>query len=221
VGVRARTPGGTAVLEIWDSGTGIPAALHEQIFEPFVTTKDVGTGSGLGLFVCRNIITALQGQITAHDAPGGGALFRVTLPLATPAGEATPAPASVDRADPQPRRPRILIIDDDAMVARALSARFAAEAFEVHTILDGRKALEILLSDERVDLTYCDLMMKGFSGIELHEALCRAAPERLDRVVFMTGGAFTPEALSFFERRPDACVSKPFDILADARRRFG
>ena len=117
IGVRTGIHESRALIEIWDSGPGVPEARRAEIFEPFVTTKDVGAGSGLGLFVCRNIIDALHGQITVNDAPGGGALFRITLP-ATEQPNVASAPPPVIEA--KTRRPRILIIDDDAMVARCL-----------------------------------------------------------------------------------------------------
>jgi two-component system cell cycle sensor histidine kinase/response regulator CckA len=223
IGVRTAVQGDDALIEIWDSGPGIPPHLREQIFEPFITTKDVGMGTGLGLFVCRNIIDALHGRITVDEAPGGGALFRVVLPRTTQTASA-PAPAPPIEAGPRSgvRRPRILIIDDDAMVAHALAARLSAELFDVRTVLDARRGLEIILGDDDLDLVYCDLMMKGFTGIDLHRSLQREAPQRLSRVVFMTGGAFTGEAQSFLDQQlPDAFVQKPFDIVADARRRVG
>lgn len=221
VGVRTAIEGDRALIEIWDSGPGVPADLRERIFEPFVTTKQVGSGSGLGLFVSRNIVISLRGEISLHDTPGGGALFRVMLPLAPPETTvADPRVAPGARAQQAARRARVVIVDDDALVAGALAARLTDNSFDVLTVLDGRQGLELLLADADVDLAYCDLMMKGVSGVELHDVLHRQAPERLAKVVFMTGGAFTPEALALLERRPDACVHKPFDIVADAHRRI-
>jgi signal transduction histidine kinase len=219
IGVRTACEGNEVIIEIRDSGTGVAADLRQRIFEPFVTTKEVGVGSGLGLFVCRNIVTSLHGQISLHDAPEGGALFRVALPLVKARARAA-APAPVAEARPTAPRPRILIIDDDQRVADALAARFAREAYEVRTILDGREAVELVVSEGPYDLVYCDVMMKDFGGMDVHEALSRRAPERLSSVVFMTGGAFTPGALAFLDERPGACVHKPFDIVADARSRL-
>ena len=220
--MRIATEGGQAVVEVSDSGPGVPPPLRERIFEPFVTTKDIGAGTGLGLFVCRNVVKSLQGTITVHDAPGGGALFRVVLPPAE-AVTAAPslAPAAADQPADQGQRRRVLIIDDDTLVARALASRFSGGPFEVRTVHDGRVGLEILLSDEGLDLVYCDLMMNGFSGMDVYEAARRRSPERAAKVVFMSGGAFTSEARKFLAERREAFVQKPFDILEDARRRIG
>jgi PAS domain S-box-containing protein len=222
IGVRTGSRDGDALIEIWDSGTGVPAHLREQVFEPFVTTKDIGTGTGLGLFVCRNVVNALRGQISVHDAPGGGALFRVVLPAATADASGPTPPIAVEvAAEPKTHPRRILIIDDDAMVAHALAACLPENVFEVRAVLDSRQGLDILLADDRLDLAYCDLMMKTFTGIDLYEALRQKAPHRLSKVVFMTGGAFTSEARAFLEKKGDVFVQKPFDILADACRRMG
>ncbi|HXK16881.1 MAG TPA: ATP-binding protein, partial [Polyangiaceae bacterium] len=222
IGVRTGSLDGDALIEIWDSGSGVQPQLREQIFEPFVTTKDVGSGTGLGLFVCRNIVNALHGRISVHDAPGGGALFRVTLPAMT---ESAPLSAPEPRALPQAgslnRRRRVLIIDDDPRVAGSLASRLGVEPFDVQKVLDARQGLALLLADASFDLVYCDVMMKDLTGIDLYEALRRQAPERLAKLVFMTGGAFTAEARTFLEQRGDGHVQKPFDILVDARRRSG
>jgi two-component system NtrC family sensor kinase len=165
-------------------------------------------------------VKALQGHISVHDAPGGGALFRVVLPAASPADAPTPQAAAAASSVAADRRRRVLIIDDDVLVARALTARFSGGPFEVRTVHDGRLGLELVLSDDALDLVYCDLMMNGFSGVDVHEALRRRSPDRASKVVFMSGGAFTSEARTFLTDRPDAFVQKPFDILEDARRRL-
>jgi PAS domain S-box-containing protein len=222
IGVRTGIKDGETLIEIWDSGPGVPVDMRQQIFEPFITTKAIGAGTGLGLFVCRNIIKSLKGRIEVEDAPGGGALFRVLLPAAPSVPAAVAAPASVIVPGGASRRRRVLIIDDDALVARALAARFAADGlFEVRTVLDSREGLALLLTDDGLDLAYCDLMMNGFSGMDVDAALRRQAPEKASKVVFMSGGAFTSEARTFLDQRREAFVQKPFDILADARRRLG
>jgi CheY-like chemotaxis protein len=220
IGVRTGTEGGQSLLEVWDTGPGVPAKMRERIFEPFITTKDIGAGTGLGLFVCRNVVKALGGSITVHESPGGGALFRILLPPVASVTVAAPADAPLPGQRSDARRSRVLIIDDDALVARALVSRFQGGPFDVRAVHDGRVGLELILGED-LDLVYCDLMMNGFSGIDVYEAARRRAPERAEKVVFMSGGAFTTEARSFLAERRHAFVQKPFDILEDARRRIG
>jgi signal transduction histidine kinase len=71
---------GRAVVEVQDTGPGIPAHVIGRVFDPFFTTKPVGVGTGLGLSICHNIVTSLGGQITASNQEGRGAIFRVALP---------------------------------------------------------------------------------------------------------------------------------------------
>jgi len=73
---------GAIVIEFRDTGTGLPAKNAEAIFEPFFTTKDKGRGTGLGLAICRDIVESYQGRITAENAPDGGSIFTVYLPVA-------------------------------------------------------------------------------------------------------------------------------------------
>jgi two-component system cell cycle sensor histidine kinase/response regulator CckA len=220
IGIRTANLDSDVLIEVWDSGPGVPPQLREQIFEPFITTKEIGSGTGLGLFVCRNIVNSLHGRISVHDAPGGGALFQVVLPATTPLTATPSARQGEDASVTEGRLARILIIDDDPLVAAALAAAFAGRPFEIRAVHDGRQGLQIIVADAGLDLVYCDLMMKDFSGIDLYEELRRRAPERLPKLVFMTGGAFTDQAQAFLDQRGDTIVHKPFDILADARRRL-
>ncbi len=85
VTVRARTQGDRVRIEIEDDGPGVDEAVRGQLFEPFVTTKDVGEGTGLGLAVCRGLVESVGGEVALDPAYVGGARFSVVLPSA-PAG---------------------------------------------------------------------------------------------------------------------------------------
>jgi two-component system C4-dicarboxylate transport sensor histidine kinase DctB len=76
------------VIEVRDHGPGVPAAIADRIFDPFFTTKGVGKGLGLGLSISYNIIKDFGGSLSAVSHPDGGAVFRITLDVATPAQEA-------------------------------------------------------------------------------------------------------------------------------------
>src|SRR5204862_1001468 len=72
------TGDGWVVVEIADTGCGMPPELVKNIFDPFFTSKDIGSGTGLGLAICHGIVTSYGGQITVHSEPGQGSTFRVT-----------------------------------------------------------------------------------------------------------------------------------------------
>ena len=90
--VRTRTELGNAVVEVTDSGLGIPPEARARLFEPFFTTKEPGAGTGLGLAISRDIVIEHGGRIEVESAPGQGATFRVVFPL-------QPAPVEASGAD--------------------------------------------------------------------------------------------------------------------------
>jgi CheY-like chemotaxis protein len=115
----------------------------------------------------------------------------------------------------------LLIIDDDPAVAAILVKQLERAGYRVLLEADADRGLGRLLSGQHgIELVYCDLMMKGTSGMDLAERLAVEAPAMLGRVVFMTGGAFTPRARDFRSAHADQCVDKPFDIVAETARRL-
>jgi signal transduction histidine kinase len=83
--IRSRTEGDSVVVEIADTGVGIPNALKERVFDPFFTTKPVGKGTGQGLSMARNIVTKHGGTLAFASSPGQGTTFTIRLPLVQPA----------------------------------------------------------------------------------------------------------------------------------------
>jgi CheY-like chemotaxis protein len=108
---------------------------------------------------------------------------------------------------------RILVIDDEAAVCSSLQRLLAGEG-DVVTVTSAREALELIGSGERFDVLLCDVMMPGMDAPALYEELLEVAPAQAERMVFMTGGAFTARARDFLERVPNARVDKPFDVAA-------
>ena len=216
--VRTGRAGGEGIIEVSDTGPGVPAADRERIFEPFFSTKEIGVGTGLGLFVCRNIVRGLSGEVTVSDRPAGGAVFRVTLPALEGVAVAAPVAAAPPPAAPVGRH--VVLIEDDTMVARALGMQLKMAGYRVTTIPDGEIARTTLASLGDVDLIYCDLMMTGTTGMDLAEALETEQPELAAKMVFMTGGAFSPRAQTFVALNADRTVDKPFDIVGETLRRL-
>ncbi|MFO0548315.1 MAG: ATP-binding protein [Polyangiaceae bacterium] len=217
VGLATSTSNDVVIIDVWDTGPGVPENAREAIFEPFVSSKQVGEGTGLGLFVSRNIVRALGGTIEVLDRAGGGALFRVKLPALGPNDKSRPP--SSKKLVPSPRGQRLLIIDDDALVGGALRDALDHAGYAVDVVTDGRAALS-LLETTSYALVYCDLMMSGMSGVKLAEVVFRTMPAMIERIVFMTGGAFTPEAIAFVEQHRQNVVIKPFDVEEETRRRL-
>jgi two-component system cell cycle sensor histidine kinase/response regulator CckA len=202
-------PSGRVVVEVRDTGRGIPAGALGRIFEPFFTTKDIGQGTGLGLSICYGIVEGLGGEISAESVVGEGSTFRVALPSAPLEPVAQRRAEPVATAGPAAKKGRVLVIDDDPTIGKALRRALQTEN-EVTVLTQGREAIDLVLGGERFDVILCDLMMPQMTGMDVHAELSRAAPELVDRIVFMTGGAFTPSAQRFLDTVPNQRFEKPF-----------
>jgi len=208
---------GDAVIEISDNAQGMTPQVARRIFEPFFTTKDIGQGTGLGLSVCHGIITRFGGQITVDSVVGTGTTFRISLPAT--AQRIPPERAVTNRvAMPDHARLRVLLIDDDAVLLKSI-ARQLGRDHEVVACSSATEALERLRGNATFEVILCDLMMPGFTGMELHAELENLHPELVGRMLFMTGGAFTPEAQAFLEDPRIRSIEKPFPA-SDLRERL-
>jgi PAS domain S-box-containing protein len=201
-------PSGGVLIEVRDTGRGIPQDLMGRIFDPFFTTKAAGKGTGLGLSICHGIVTSLGGEITVESKVDQGSVFRVLLPAA----RLPRAPSSLPGAPPAPvaRRGRVLIVDDDAFVTNTIVR--ALGGHDLTVVTDGKDALDRLGTGERYDLILCDLMMPNVSGIDIHAHLARALPDQVQRLVFLTGGAVSPATRAFLDQAANERIEKPFDV---------
>jgi PAS domain S-box-containing protein len=198
-----RRPDGWAVVEITDTGSGIDPALLPTVFDPFVTTKPVGQGTGLGLFICHRIVTDLGGDIRLLPGQPNGTTARVALP---PAESNRPTTAVADRPAPSAALPRlrVLLVDDEELVLRTLARLLARH--DVTAVASGRAALDAL-AEMTFDVVLCDLMMPLCSGMEVWDHAVQLGLR--DRFVLMTGGATTDVSRAFVERTGVRCLHKP------------
>ena len=198
---------GRAVIEVRDSGCGMTESVAARIFEPFFTTKAQGMGLGLGLSVCYQIVSSLGGFIEVESALGAGATFRVVLP---PSDEKSTRPSSTPAAAlVVPPKRRVLVVDDEELVARAIVRALGSK--DAVACTSGQDAVDLIVGGARFEAILCDLMMPKMPGNEFYAQLLRIAPEQAKRVVFMSGGAFTPQARSFLSSTRVPFVEKPVD----------
>jgi DNA-binding response OmpR family regulator len=108
-------------------------------------------------------------------------------------------------------RARLLVIDDDPMLGN-LVARMLASEHDALVLTSGREALARIGAGQRFELILCDLMMPELTGVDFYERLGPIAPELVDRVVFVTGGAYTPRTKAFLEQDAIAWLEKPFSL---------
>lgn len=193
-------------VDITDTGVGISEADRQRLFEPFFSTKPQDKGTGLGLFVSLGIVSALGGQIEVSSVAGQGTTVHVRLEIA----EGAPAPEATSEPPPSSFNQRVLVIDDDALVAKTL-ARILND-HEVEVVTSGRDALERLSRDgSAIDLVLCDLMMPDMTGMDVYEAIEQRMPALSSRFVFISGGGVTERARRFIERHADRVLAKPIE----------
>jgi two-component system cell cycle sensor histidine kinase/response regulator CckA len=213
VRVRVSAQGEDFVLvEVIDTGEGIPSDVLPRVFDPFFTTKPIGVGTGLGLFICQGIVTSLGGtlDIRSEGGNGSGTTVSVRLPVSA-AARAERERARLAQTQ-EPRRARVLLADDEPSLGRALAAALRGE-HDILAVMSGRAALELLAVDQDFDVILCDLMMPGTSGIDVWRRVSVIAPALAARFVFVTGGAFTAEAAAFLADGREH-FEKPFDLEA-------
>jgi CheY-like chemotaxis protein len=108
-------------------------------------------------------------------------------------------------------RGRVLIIDDERTVGSAIG-RLLKTAHDVTVTTSAEEALTLMLGGELFDIILCDLMMPTMTGMDLYAELLRRLPNQASRMVFLTGGAFTPRARAFLDEVPNPRLEKPFEI---------
>ena len=210
--VRARsTETDRICIEVQDTGPGISSQMLRRIFDPFVTTKPAGRGTGLGLSICRRIVHSLEGTIEIQSHPGQGTVARVVLPKAPrPRRPLSIPPTSMSAVQRATRgKLSLLVVDDEPVIARLIQK--ALVKHEVTTAHDGREAVA-LMGQHAYDVILCDLIMPEMTGMDVYRAALQRATPVHDRIVFMTGGAFTQRARDFLQSVPNLRIEKPFDL---------
>jgi PAS domain S-box-containing protein len=206
---------GTVVIEVKDTGSGISDEDMDRIFDPFFTTKPVGEGTGLGLSICKNLIEEMGGSLHIESEVGEGTRVEVTLPKSSDMDELDEqSEAGVDLARLANRR--VLVVDDDPMIGVSV-ARLLSGASEVTSVQSAQAAID-WLEDETADILLCDVLMPQTNGIELLEILEERFPEAADRLIFMTGGAFSSDVDESLRQTQKSVLTKPFSLpdLVDA-----
>jgi two-component system, cell cycle sensor histidine kinase and response regulator CckA len=189
------------LVEVADSGTGIPPAIIDKIFEPFFSTKDVGKGTGLGLSTVYGIIKQTGGFVYVDSVEREGTTFRIFLPRHVAAAREVQAeaPAAVSAATAAEQGTRavspdltgegtILLVEDEEGL-RALNARgLTSRGYTVLEAGNGVEAIDVLeKSDGRVDLVVSDVVMPEMDGPTLLRELRTRNPDL--KIIFVSGYA--------------------------------
>jgi signal transduction histidine kinase/DNA-binding NarL/FixJ family response regulator len=231
----AAPEGGRATITVADSGPGVPPALREAIFERFFQAEESATrrfgGTGLGLSIAKDFVELHGGTLRVGEAPEGGALLSITLPVTAPPGvtvhaetgervwaetlaveAAAPAPAPrVSPAAPDRATwPLVLVVEDNPdlrqYVIDALSSTYRTEA-----AADGQEGLDKTIA-LRPDLVLTDVMMPKMNGADLVWAI-RARPDlEAMPVVVLTARADDELRVGLLRQGAQDCLVKPFSV---------
>jgi signal transduction histidine kinase/CheY-like chemotaxis protein len=201
-----------AVLELSDTGQGMSEEQVGRLFSAFeqlgASTARTHGGTGLGLYISRELARLMGGDLVASSSLGTGSTFRITLPL-----RAAEPPISADGhvEGMGPRPARLLIVDDHEVNRQAFSLMLQAFCDEIVSVEDGEQALAAL-AIERFDLVLMDINMPGMGGVEAIRRL-RSTPGPNDRtaVIALTGSASPADAAVYSAAGADGMVTKPVE----------
>ncbi|MEM6821006.1 MAG: PAS domain S-box protein [Verrucomicrobiota bacterium] len=202
------TPGNFVVLEVSDTGCGIPKEIQGQIFEPFYTTKDETRGTGLGLSTSLSIIRNHGGFVELDSAPNKGTTFRVFFP----ALGMRLKNASEDSDGIHGKGQLVLVVDDESSMRSILRQTLESCSFQVELAANGQEAEKFLTGNhKRVELVLTDLNMPLLNGVELAKSIRKRYPHI--PVIGMSG--FPPESVMVEGEDPQsifkAFLNKPFN----------
>jgi CheY-like chemotaxis protein len=202
-----RVQGEWVCIRVQDSGTGISPHLLDKIFQPFYTTKEIGSGGGMGLAVVQGIVSTYRGHILVESRVGEGTRFDILLPPASDSEDRGESAREV-LADQDLRDRRILVVDDEAVVRLFLSRVLTAAKADIVLCASGAEALEAFRNArDEFSLLLTDQSMPGMSGVGLVREI-RKLDTSLPVLIF-SGYAGAVGERDISELRIDGVLMKP------------
>lgn len=196
-------------LSVKDNGAGIPDQIKDRIFEPYVTTKDIGKGSGLGLSVVYGIVESYKGTIRVESNYMQGTEFIIFIPVSKA------APASVDIHNKEvlnlQGNERILLVDDEELIVKMGTIGLKRCGYSVTASTDSREAFRLFKSNpENFDLVITDMAMPGMVGSELSKKILEIRPDI--RIIICSGYSERLDKLKTKDLNVSAFLDKPLSV---------
>lgn len=210
-------PGEYVLVEVEDSGTGIPHDIIKNIFEPFFSTKEVGSGTGLGLSTCYGIIKQTGGYIYVKSIMGVGTSFNLYLRrhVMEVTAAKTPEVQEENKAADLTGKATILLVEDETPVRIFAARALRNKGYEIIEADNGDTAIEAFTQHNgKVDLIISDVVMPGMNGPKMIKALEERDPERMKdiKIVFISGYAEDAFVDTFGTDREFNFLPKPFTL---------
>lgn len=203
VRIRSYDEGERVVLEVSDTGAGIPADTLPRVFDPFFTTRAVGKGRGLGLSVAQSMARGMGGELSVTSTEGKGSCFRLCLPVHPPSVR-VPEPGALSSHP----KVRILLMDDDVATYEAVERALATRA-AVALARDPGEAFALLEKGETFDLLLWDVTKAKLRGAAAFLELAERMPATARRVFFLAGGVAPSSVQQLLARYPSRRLERP------------
>jgi len=208
VRTRVDTAQSRVIIDVIDSGAGIPESIRARIFDPYFTTKSAGTGTGVGLAVSLGIVESHGGVITVECPSVGGTHFTVMLPMAEH-GHDEPASEPSDEVEVTANARRVLVVDDEIEIREMLADVLRGAGCSVDLAEDGEAALD-KLARARYDAVFTDLRMPRLDGAGLYRRIESHHPGLARRVIFVSGDSLSGALPNFISTSGRPILEKPF-----------
>ncbi|MFP4537162.1 MAG: response regulator [Dichotomicrobium sp.] len=203
------------LLEVSDTGCGMPLEVQEKIFEPFFSTKEIGEGTGFGLSVVHGIVKQTGGFIFVDSRVGAGTTFSIYLPRHVEEEQAENAAGDGEDSAKQRKdltgRGTVLLVEDEEAVRRFASRALESRGYNVLKATTGVEALDVLASHrDEIDLVISDVMMPEMDGPKLLQQLRKTLPDM--KVIFISGYAEEALRRELAEDESFIFLPKPFSL---------
>ncbi|MEI2383887.1 response regulator [Breoghania sp. JC706] len=210
--VRGMPVGEYVLIEVTDTGTGIPPEIMEKIFDPFFSTKEVGKGTGLGLSTVYGIIKQTGGYIYPSSIVGEGTTFRIFLPRHVSEEKVLPKEIVAEPTMTDLTGSATILLVEDEEAVRAFAARaLASRGYTVHEAGSGTEALQVMEETEgAVDLVVSDVVMPEMDGPSLLRELRKTRPDL--KIIFISGYAEGAFEKNLPENEKFSFLPKPFSL---------
>src|SRR5450432_2470239 len=205
--------GDYVMIAVSDTGTGIPEAIRERVFDPFFSTKGVGKGTGLGLSMVYGFVKQSGGHIKLYSEEGHGSTFKLYLPQAQAAPEQVAEPSSTAM---EGGHETILVVEDDPLVRSYVNTQLQSLGYTTLSAANGLEALAIADGGAAFDLLFTDVIMPG--GLNGRQLAAQMMQRRSPLKVLFTSG-YTENAIIHHGRLDSGVLllAKPYRKLDLAR----
>ncbi|HYH70977.1 MAG TPA: response regulator, partial [Methyloceanibacter sp.] len=214
LGEQHLVPAEYVLVEVTDTGTGMPPEVMQKIFEPFFSTKEIGRGTGLGLSTVYGIVKQTGGFIFVDSELGKGTTLRVYLPRYIEIESDVEEAPKIERRE-KPRdltgRGTVLLVEDEDAVRSFAARALGQRGYHVLEASTGTEALEVFNAHEgEVDLVVSDVVMPEMDGPTLLKELRQQRPDL--KIIFMSGYAEDAFRRNLTEKEDFMFLQKPFDL---------